>query len=370
MNAVTRHGYTWQTALGNMGLNDMNGRVEDAIAGRFLSADPTIQNPGSTQNYNRYSYVNNNPLSLSDPTGFQYEHCINGCGGGAGKHFYKYGDGSQEQNQTILYGGGGSIGEGLQGTDATFDSLGIFNSSWGGLSPGSLEQYAGAAASQVTGALGASSSYDRGAGISTSSASANTGISSGVGNPDLPTVYVTGRGIGRWTAWFPSSLLNPNPVSWWNRPNTQSFCGLVCARTTGIPTTNTATNGQRVMGVVNVLSFPLLGVSSAADGAVVAARALTEVDLGLEAGAIQTLRGTYSVADGTATAQIDMIQGTISNPFAVIRSLSATAKADGAESLVIRGTLANERLFNIMSERYGMTSQGAIDTLTISLRGQ
>src|SRR6185437_4493563 len=70
INAVTRHGFTWQTALGSMGLNDMNGRIQDAITGRFLSPDPTIPDPGFTQSYNRYSYVNNNPLSFADPTGF------------------------------------------------------------------------------------------------------------------------------------------------------------------------------------------------------------------------------------------------------------------------------------------------------------
>jgi hypothetical protein len=36
INAVTRHGYTWQTALGAMGLNDMNGRIQDAVTGRFF----------------------------------------------------------------------------------------------------------------------------------------------------------------------------------------------------------------------------------------------------------------------------------------------------------------------------------------------
>jgi RHS repeat-associated protein len=69
MNGVTREGYTFQTVLGSMGLNHMNGRVQDAITGRFLSADPHGPN-GSTQSYNRYSYVNNNPLSFTDPSGF------------------------------------------------------------------------------------------------------------------------------------------------------------------------------------------------------------------------------------------------------------------------------------------------------------
>jgi RHS repeat-associated protein len=69
-NSATRHGYTWHTALGSMGLNDMNGRIQDAVTGRFLSADPYIPDPELTQDYNRYSYVRNNPLTFTDPTGF------------------------------------------------------------------------------------------------------------------------------------------------------------------------------------------------------------------------------------------------------------------------------------------------------------
>jgi RHS repeat-associated protein len=69
--AVTQQGYTFQTMLGMfMGLNHMNGRVQDAITGRFLSADPNIPDPTDTQDYNRYSYVRNNPLTLVDPSGF------------------------------------------------------------------------------------------------------------------------------------------------------------------------------------------------------------------------------------------------------------------------------------------------------------
>ena len=57
---------TWTTS----GLIHMNGRVYDPIIGRFLSADPFIPNPMSTQSFNRYSYVQNNPLSSTDPSGF------------------------------------------------------------------------------------------------------------------------------------------------------------------------------------------------------------------------------------------------------------------------------------------------------------
>ncbi len=74
INSVSRWGYTGQTMLGvSLGLNHMNGRVQDAITGRFLSPDPYVPDLGSTQSYNRYSYVNNNPLTFIDPTGFDVD---------------------------------------------------------------------------------------------------------------------------------------------------------------------------------------------------------------------------------------------------------------------------------------------------------
>jgi RHS repeat-associated protein len=81
---ITRQGYTFQTALGEaMGLNHMNGRVQDGITGQFLSPDPRIPDPTNTQSYNRYAYTNNNPLTLVDPTGFDAKDCPTdgGCGG-------------------------------------------------------------------------------------------------------------------------------------------------------------------------------------------------------------------------------------------------------------------------------------------------
>lgn len=48
----------------------MNGRVYDPVLGRFLSADPNVDGVGDAQGYNRYSYVGNNPLGATDPTGF------------------------------------------------------------------------------------------------------------------------------------------------------------------------------------------------------------------------------------------------------------------------------------------------------------
>jgi hypothetical protein len=50
----------------------MNGRIYDPEIGKFLSADPTLQFPESTQGYNRYAYAGNNPLTFTDPSGFSF----------------------------------------------------------------------------------------------------------------------------------------------------------------------------------------------------------------------------------------------------------------------------------------------------------
>lgn len=64
-------GYTGHEHLPALDLVHMNGRVQDPLLGRFLSADPLGWEPYHAQLLNRYSYVRNNPLSLVDPSGFQ-----------------------------------------------------------------------------------------------------------------------------------------------------------------------------------------------------------------------------------------------------------------------------------------------------------
>ncbi|KZN70333.1 SpvB/TcaC N-terminal domain-containing protein [Pseudoalteromonas luteoviolacea] len=50
----------------------MNGRIYDADTGRFMQADPFVQAPTNLQNYNAYTYVLNNPLSYTDPSGYLF----------------------------------------------------------------------------------------------------------------------------------------------------------------------------------------------------------------------------------------------------------------------------------------------------------
>ncbi len=62
----------------DVGLVHTNGRVYDPHIGRFLSADPFIQQPDNVQSFNRYSYVLNNPLGYVDASGFLFGKLFNG----------------------------------------------------------------------------------------------------------------------------------------------------------------------------------------------------------------------------------------------------------------------------------------------------
>ncbi|MGS2724925.1 RHS repeat-associated core domain-containing protein [Porticoccus sp. GXU_MW_L64] len=71
LNIRTSRGFTGHEHLDRTGFIHMNGRVYDPVLGRFLSPDPYVQLPASSQNWNRYSYVLNNPMSFVDPSGFR-----------------------------------------------------------------------------------------------------------------------------------------------------------------------------------------------------------------------------------------------------------------------------------------------------------
>ena len=65
-------GFTMHEHIDEMGIINMNGRIYDPLIGRFMSADPYIQAPDDLQSHNRYAYVMNNPLNLTDPSGFNW----------------------------------------------------------------------------------------------------------------------------------------------------------------------------------------------------------------------------------------------------------------------------------------------------------
>lgn len=62
-------GFTGHEHLEEFGLINMNNRMYDPLLARMLAVDNFVQNPYNSQNYNRYSYVMNNPLAYTDPDG-------------------------------------------------------------------------------------------------------------------------------------------------------------------------------------------------------------------------------------------------------------------------------------------------------------
>jgi RHS repeat-associated protein len=67
-----RAGFTGHESDAETGLVNMRGRLYDPLTARFLQADPFVF-AGSSQTLNRYSYVVNNPLRFTDPSGFTPE---------------------------------------------------------------------------------------------------------------------------------------------------------------------------------------------------------------------------------------------------------------------------------------------------------
>jgi hypothetical protein len=91
----------------------MNGRVYDYQLGRFLSVDPFIQFPLNSQSLNPYSYLGNNPLSGTDPTGY--------CEAATGTHITDcaqhqsdYSDGSTKNLGSVNLKNPGEVGDAIQ----------------------------------------------------------------------------------------------------------------------------------------------------------------------------------------------------------------------------------------------------------------
>ncbi len=65
----TDYRYTGQRQEESLGLYQMGARWVDPALSRWLSADTIVPEPGNPQAFNRYSYVDSNPLRFVDPTG-------------------------------------------------------------------------------------------------------------------------------------------------------------------------------------------------------------------------------------------------------------------------------------------------------------
>jgi RHS repeat-associated protein len=81
----TDYGFTGQRSeMDGIGLYYYNARWYDPVIGRFVQADPIVPlSSQGVQAFDRYAYVNNNPVKYNDPTGHSvpipYDPCQHGC---------------------------------------------------------------------------------------------------------------------------------------------------------------------------------------------------------------------------------------------------------------------------------------------------
>ncbi|WP_282611156.1 RHS repeat-associated core domain-containing protein [Pelagibius sp. Alg239-R121] len=101
----TPRGFTGHEHLDGVGLIHMNGRVYEPTLGRFLSPDPYVQIPETPKGFNRYTYVFNNPLSFTDPSGFFANDAGFNGEGDIGQSCCGFGDSANDGHD-----GGGSDG--------------------------------------------------------------------------------------------------------------------------------------------------------------------------------------------------------------------------------------------------------------------
>ncbi|MCA9217425.1 MAG: hypothetical protein KDB27_30360, partial [Planctomycetales bacterium] len=71
LDSESKEGFTNHEHLDSYSLIDMKARMYHPRFGRFFSPDSVIPNRFSSESLNRFSYVNNSPLSFVDPIGHQ-----------------------------------------------------------------------------------------------------------------------------------------------------------------------------------------------------------------------------------------------------------------------------------------------------------
>jgi len=265
MAEATRRGFTDHVQIDRGSFVHMNGRMHDPLIGRFVSPDPYVSDPLNTQSFNRYSYVNNNPLSFTDPTGFQSrrEQIAELDDAGLEALREQMRDSAQRAYNFAWFmketsGGGSNFGGGFGGICVSFACLG------GTL----LDGFSGVGGRvDLTGSRGSSWTYVSGKG------------SQGVGPDGVEEVTIR-RGH-----WLPS---------WLAQQSTVQFCGYACAKAGGLGGTgifaiseNTATNAERVLNAITLLAMPVGAPESLAGRGAIAAR-----------GAVATAEGTANAAKG------------------------------------------------------------------------
>jgi RHS repeat-associated protein len=99
--SYTTKGYTAHEHIESMDLIHMGGRIYDPTIRRMIQSDPIVQAPEQILSYNRYSYIWNDPINGTDPTG--YERDDNGRTFNTGARNYAWISGESQADATVDY---------------------------------------------------------------------------------------------------------------------------------------------------------------------------------------------------------------------------------------------------------------------------
>jgi len=124
------------------GLDNFGARYNSSQYGRFMTPDVMGGHQEDPQTLNKYAYVRNNPLNLTDPTGLDFnlqctetENNHSTCQGGLAGRTETFDDGSQHFIETVVYNNKdtGALQDQWGGSyTAEVDSGGVHLSSDGG----------------------------------------------------------------------------------------------------------------------------------------------------------------------------------------------------------------------------------------------
>ncbi len=122
-NELTRAGFTGHQHDADLGLIDMKGRIYDPLAGRFMTPDPIMQAPFWNQGLNRYSYVFNDPVNNTDPSGWssigdRFSTAWNATGAGLSSAFVDTKN-DEGLGMAVMGWGAAAVGGGASGASGT-----------------------------------------------------------------------------------------------------------------------------------------------------------------------------------------------------------------------------------------------------------
>jgi RHS repeat-associated protein len=302
----TRRGYSGQEMLDNLALIHMNGRVYDALVGQFVSPDPFVPEPLLTQSYNRYSYVRNNPLRFVDPSGFEEEEIKldGGWGGGGGGSAADSGPRTFWEPNATLFPPERATSWDLGGASFGLSS-GVFP--WGGTE-------------QAPASDGSLPRTDE--------------------TPAAPIVVRSPVG----SAVDGAKILDTITAPWggWDDFKYAVRCTWEC---------DMPGNGSLEANLAGLP--PILGGVTRAPNLL---RPLQASDFGVKS--LKALEGSLRVDGSLATVTIRNIEGNLGHYMDALNKLRDTARATGATTLRLEGTVANPTLLRALERVLGPAQRG------------